>query len=106
MTSVGLGHCSKTNLVSSSLPFSIGVLPVCIKKNQRPPSSVNSNAYLAICVQLYSSLSQFCPGGDVLNYDATGVTGVKMTWVGWPGVSIPDKEEQTIVMNKLMTLVG
>ncbi|KAM0900640.1 hypothetical protein ACQ4PT_020479 [Festuca glaucescens] len=30
-----------------------------------------------------------------------GVTGVKMTWVGWPGVSIPDKEEQTIVMNKL-----
>ncbi|XP_051208527.1 probable alpha,alpha-trehalose-phosphate synthase [UDP-forming] 2 isoform X2 [Lolium perenne] len=33
-----------------------------------------------------------------------GVTGVKMTWVGWPGVSIPDKEEQTIVMNKLMTL--
>ncbi|KAM0900636.1 hypothetical protein ACQ4PT_020477 [Festuca glaucescens] len=33
-----------------------------------------------------------------------GVTGVKMKWVGWPGVSIPDKEEQTIVMNKLTTL--
>ncbi|XP_047042825.1 probable alpha,alpha-trehalose-phosphate synthase [UDP-forming] 2 [Lolium rigidum] len=30
-----------------------------------------------------------------------GVTGVKMKWVGWPGVSIPDKEEQTIVMDKL-----
>jgi hypothetical protein len=30
-----------------------------------------------------------------------------MKWVGWPGVSIPDKEEQTIVMDKLTsTMVG
>uniref|UniRef100_A0ACD5W4Y7 Uncharacterized protein n=1 Tax=Avena sativa TaxID=4498 RepID=A0ACD5W4Y7_AVESA len=44
---------------------------------------------------------ELAPSSGGLVSALQGVTGVELMWIGWPGASVPDKQDQTIITDKL-----